>query len=181
MSDLSSFNKRALLSGQLCLCGVAILWGSYSPVVRYIYSCSATRIAYTTATRGAFLIQATSLLTPVMATLAGEKPSRGVWLGCCCTLTGTVLITLDHSASAVSSHGSPAAASSLGGDTLILAAAFFYSVVTIRLGGYARRFAPVRSWGSCGFSSVSGASGGAFCTESGYLLNSATLVCRACF
>jgi len=28
------------LSGQLCLCGVAILWGSYSPVVRYIYSCS---------------------------------------------------------------------------------------------------------------------------------------------
>ncbi len=40
MSDLSSFNKRALLSGQLCLCGVAILWGSYSPVVRYIYSCS---------------------------------------------------------------------------------------------------------------------------------------------
>ena len=40
MSDLSSFKKRALLSGQLCLCGVAILWGSYSPVVRYIYSCS---------------------------------------------------------------------------------------------------------------------------------------------
>lgn len=245
MSDLSSFNNRALLSGQLCLCGVAILWGSYSPVVRYIYSCSgpptpaaltavrtviqafvllvsdlvlrrqqhgspskaktqrrsssptfsrgqeplpssgnnilntisiglqstssklwiagaelgfwnfcgstfqALGLQYTTATRGAFLIQvkavaettllhnplalkhsqhyaiayashclhcaqATSLLTPVMATLAGEKPSRGVWLGCCCTLTGTVLITLDHSASAVSNHGSPAAASSLG-------------------------------------------------------------------
>ena len=101
-----------------------------------------------------------------MATLAGEKPSRRVWLGCCCTLTGTVLITLDHSASAVSNHGSPAAASSLGsisawnfhcmmltttvcmpllvnhqyltpclhgigGDTLILAAAFFYSVVLL--------------------------------------------------
>ncbi|DBA99068.1 TPA: hypothetical protein ACH3X1_014204 [Trebouxia sp. C0004] len=40
MSDLSSFNNIPLLSGQLCLCGVAILWGSYSPVVRYIYSCS---------------------------------------------------------------------------------------------------------------------------------------------
>ncbi|KAL0024507.1 hypothetical protein WJX77_010938 [Trebouxia sp. C0004] len=245
MSDLSSFNNIPLLSGQLCLCGVAILWGSYSPVVRYIYSCSgpptpaaltavrtviqafvllvsdvivrrqqygspakaktrrpigglasssptfsrrqealpsssnnilntissalhstssklwiagaelgfwnfcgstfqALGLQYTTATRGAFLIQATSLLTPVMATLAGEKTSRGVWLGCCCTLTGTVLITLDHSASAVSDHGSPAAASSLGGDSFILAAAFFYSVVTIRLGGYARRFAPVR-------------------------------------
>ena len=224
-------SREALTSGQLCLCGVAILWGSYSPVVRYIYSCSgpptpaaltavrtviqaavllasdlvlrqkqlgslqkskarrpstppilstrlealpsgvnkalnslsyalqssssrlwiagvelgfwnfcgstfqAVGLQYTTATRGAFLIQvsncmtgihmmhlcrsfqqgllqATSLLTPVMATLAGEQPGRGVWLGSCCTLIGTVLITLDHSA--VSSHGTPAAASSLG-------------------------------------------------------------------
>ena len=39
MADLSSISKESLLTGQLCLCGVAILWGSYSPVVRYIYSC----------------------------------------------------------------------------------------------------------------------------------------------
>ena len=39
MADLSSISKDSLLTGQLCLCGVAILWGSYSPVVRYIYSC----------------------------------------------------------------------------------------------------------------------------------------------
>ncbi|KAL3156670.1 hypothetical protein ABBQ38_000951 [Trebouxia sp. C0009 RCD-2024] len=209
MADLTSVSKQSLVTGQLCLCGVAILWGSYSPVVRYIYSCpgpptpaaltavrtviqavallisdvvlrqqqggylhkakalrgaasprlsrtyesypapvgtalswltnalqstssklwiagaelgfwnfcgstfQALGLQYTSATRGAFLIQATSLLTPVMAALAGEKPSRGVWLGCCCTLAGTVLITLDHSASTVSNQGS-AAASSLG-------------------------------------------------------------------
>ena len=40
MADLSSVSKKTLVTGQLCLCGVAILWGSYSPVVRYIYSCS---------------------------------------------------------------------------------------------------------------------------------------------
>ena len=39
MADLSSVSKQSLITGQLCLCGVAILWGSYSPVVRYIYSC----------------------------------------------------------------------------------------------------------------------------------------------
>ena len=244
MADLSSVSKQSLVTGQLCLCGVAILWGSYSPVVRYIYSCpgpptpaaltavrtviqavallisdvivrqqqltspqkvrarrnvmsprvsrnydsypeivgsalsrlsnalhstssklwvagvelgfwnfcgstfQALGLQYTSATRGAFLIQvgrsqqwrksciwyacfeqlflalacmysmfpdtsmqATSLLTPVMAAMAGEETSRGVWLGCCCTLAGTVLITLDHSAA--SEHGL-AAASSLG-------------------------------------------------------------------
>lgn len=39
MADLTSISKQSLVSGQLCLCGVAILWGSYSPVVRYIYAC----------------------------------------------------------------------------------------------------------------------------------------------
>ena len=83
-------------------------------------------------------LQATSLLTPIMATLAGEKPSKGVWLGCCCTLAGTVLITLDHSALAAD-HGGPAAASSLGNlllacvskpNTLILAYALLYQLLT---------------------------------------------------
>ena len=231
MSEGPPVSNQTLLTGQLCLCGVAILWGSYSPVVRYIYSgsgpptpaaltavrtviqaavllvsdliirqhqhdspqkaklrrlsstfnlssrqsegmppavqstlnllshalrstsgrlwvagaelgfwnfCGSTfqalGLQYTAATRGAFLIQvsqsfvsialtqqilhiicwwvlgmqATSLLTPVMATLAGEKPSRGVWLGCVCTLAGTVLITLDHSATSGSALGTPA-------------------------------------------------------------------------
>ena len=39
MADISTVSKETLLNGQLCLCGVAILWGSYSPVIRYIYSC----------------------------------------------------------------------------------------------------------------------------------------------
>lgn len=41
-----------------------------------------------------------------MATVAGERPSKAVWLGCCFTLCGTVLITLDHTAPTTSDHGS---------------------------------------------------------------------------
>ena len=61
MADLSSGGKQSLVAGQLCLCGVAILWGSYSPVVRYIYSCpGAPTPAALTAVRT--VIQAVALL-----------------------------------------------------------------------------------------------------------------------
>ena len=49
----------------------------------------------TTATRAAFLIQMTSLFTPVMATVAGEPPSQNVWLACCVALAGCLLIAAD--------------------------------------------------------------------------------------
>lgn len=61
MADLSGVSKQSLVTGQLCLCGVAILWGSYSPVVRYIYSCpGAPTPAALTAVRT--VIQALALL-----------------------------------------------------------------------------------------------------------------------
>lgn len=61
MADLSGVSKQSLVTGQLCLCGVAILWGSYSPVVRYIYSCpGAPTPAALTAVRT--VIQAVALL-----------------------------------------------------------------------------------------------------------------------
>ncbi len=61
MSEYTSVSKQALLSGQLCLCGVAFLWGSYSPVVRYMYSCSgpptpATLTAVRTVIQAAVLV-----------------------------------------------------------------------------------------------------------------------------
>lgn len=39
-ADMSEIGRDepSLLTAQLCLCGVAILWGTYSPVVRYIYA-----------------------------------------------------------------------------------------------------------------------------------------------
>lgn len=39
MSSEIGKDEPNILPAQLCLCGVAILWGTYSPVVRYIYAC----------------------------------------------------------------------------------------------------------------------------------------------
>lgn len=52
----------------------------------------------TTATRAGFLIQATALITPLLASLAGDKPSRNVWAGCIIALAGCLLIASDESA-----------------------------------------------------------------------------------
>lgn len=40
-------------------------------------------------------LQATAILTPLLAALSGEWPSRNVWLGCVLALGSTLLITLD--------------------------------------------------------------------------------------
>ncbi|KAL4428009.1 hypothetical protein ABPG75_002098 [Micractinium tetrahymenae] len=88
----------------------------------------------TTATRAGFLIQATALLTPLLASLAGHRPSRNVWAGCVVALAGCLAIAADASATDPDDVG----AFSLGGDVAILAAAFFFSLATVRLGTYAR-------------------------------------------
>ena len=40
-------------------------------------------------------LQVTSILTPVLATAAGESPTKNMWIGCAIALVSTVLITLD--------------------------------------------------------------------------------------
>lgn len=44
----------------------------------------------------------TSLVTPTLSSLAGERPGRLVWLGCAVAMAGTVLLTLDHAPQATS-------------------------------------------------------------------------------
>eukprot|EP00884_Botryococcus_braunii_P002767 jgi/Botrbrau1/12491/Bobra.0169s0038.1 len=102
-------------------------------------SSQALGLEHTTATRGAFLIQATALLTPVLATLAGESLGSRLWRGCLIALVGSVLISLDHPAS---SSGS--GASFIVGDGFVLASAAFYSMATVRLGVHARRLPSVQ-------------------------------------
>lgn len=64
------------------------------------------QLAHSTATRGAFLIQATTMLTPLISLAAGERLSRGIWSACGLALVGTALITADSAGA-----GSTAAAS----------------------------------------------------------------------
>lgn len=41
------------------------------------------------------MLQVTAILTPLLATAAGEQPTKNMWIGCCIALVSTVLITLD--------------------------------------------------------------------------------------
>ena len=49
------------------------------------------------------IVQVTSLVTPTLSSLAGDRPGRLVWLGCGVAMAGTVLLTVDHAPSAASS------------------------------------------------------------------------------
>lgn len=93
----------------------------------------------TSATKAGFLIASTSLLTPTLATLLGDRPSRGAWAGSAIALAGTLLIAADRAAPDAGGAGAGGI-----GDAAILAAALFYSLATVRLSSYARRVPPVR-------------------------------------
>ncbi len=68
----------------------------------------------TSATRASFLIQATALLTPLLATLAGERLGAQVWAGCALALGGTLLIASDTAGGGAASGASAAAGFHLG-------------------------------------------------------------------
>ncbi|EFN56827.1 hypothetical protein CHLNCDRAFT_144380 [Chlorella variabilis] len=109
-----------------------------------------TGLELTTATRAAFLIQASILFTPVLAALAGRAPSGRVWAGSLLALVGTLLITLDRwmeahlealpaaAGAATAATAAPAATSPVG-DALMLFAALCYSASTVRIPVWAVR------------------------------------------
>lgn len=98
-------------------------------------------VARTTATEAAFVVAATSLLTPALAAAAGQPVGRAVWAGCGLALAGTALLALDRTGGAAAAGAAPDA---LAGDAFVLAAAAFYSLQTFRLSVHAPRFAPAR-------------------------------------
>ncbi|BDA41739.1 hypothetical protein COCOBI_02-5320 [Coccomyxa sp. Obi] len=120
---------RAWLSGNtnsLAVAGFELgLWNFLAT------SAQALGLEITSATRASFLIQLTALLTPTLAMAAGEKPAKSVWLGCVFAMAGTILLNLDNAPRAAPSAN--AAHIAIGGDACILAAAFFYSLATVRL------------------------------------------------
>lgn len=96
-------------------------------------------VVRTTATEAAFVVSATSLLTPALAAAAGQPVGRAVWGGCGLALAGTALLALDRTSAAAT-----AAPDALTGDAFVLAAACFYSLQTYRLSIHAPRFASTR-------------------------------------
>jgi drug/metabolite transporter (DMT)-like permease len=93
----------------------------------------------TAASRGAFLIRLSAIMTPLIASLAGEAISLRIWAGCIAALAGGVLMTLSHSGSDAAGAFSGLAA----GDGLLIGAALLWSIQTVRLGRHAAKFEPL--------------------------------------
>ncbi|KAK9806623.1 hypothetical protein WJX73_001020 [Symbiochloris irregularis] len=132
----SQASQGGFLTGALLAAGFELgLWNFAATASQ------ALALEATTATRGAFLLQATTVITPVLSTVAGLRPHRQVWFGCCIALAGTLLINLDRAAPSASTALNP---NYLLGDAGMLSAAFFYSLATVRLGSLASNLAPLR-------------------------------------
>lgn len=93
-------------------------------------TCHIYGMALTTANHGAFLLQLTTLIVPVIQGLRGEKIPNQIKLAIVLALAGIIAFTQDPSG--VSSDVSVDAAQIQLGDSLVLGAAFFYSLYDIQ-------------------------------------------------
>lgn len=124
-------------------------------------------LSNTSATRGAFLIQASIIFTPLLATIFGPPPSRAAWIACCTALVAAILVTQDTmgistqtiTSSIITTASTAITAATttipsqpllhvdppttLIGDVQTLIAALFYSLATVRIPRYASKMSPL--------------------------------------
>ena len=85
------------------------------------------------ATTAGFLVQSTTVITPLLAFIAGDKISKRIWTACAVAACGTVLVTADGLSEASSSLAGALAGGTVSGKLTVLSAALFYSLSTFRL------------------------------------------------
>lgn len=94
------------------------------------FTLGCTQVAAVTA---AFLLQATNIITPCLAFLAGDQVSHRVWLGTVVVTSGTVLIFFDRLGEVDKQEAPDAGWLQTLGMAAVLAAAFFNSLRTVRV------------------------------------------------
>lgn len=85
------------------------------------------------ATTAGFLVQSTTVITPLLAFIAGDRISNRTWTACAVSACGTVLVTADGLSEASSSLAGALAGGTVTGKLTVLSAALFYSLSTFRL------------------------------------------------
>lgn len=80
-------------------------------------------------------MQATIVFTPLLARLQGDKISNVMWASCIASVIGTSLIVLDGTPDQAA-VGSLLHLYEFRGDLMVLAAALFYSITTVRISYY---------------------------------------------
>ncbi|EIE27659.1 hypothetical protein COCSUDRAFT_39263 [Coccomyxa subellipsoidea C-169] len=92
---------------------------------------------FTTIAKGAFLIRASIIFTPLLCTVAGEAVPAGLWAGSLLGFAGSVMISLDPSHTSSGAPGASAAAGPFGfqpevwGDLVLLMSACLWSIVMV--------------------------------------------------
>ncbi|GMI04477.1 hypothetical protein TrRE_jg11796 [Triparma retinervis] len=95
----------------------------------------------TSAIVAAFIVQLTTIFTPLLEGLRGGSVSPRTWFSCTAAFLGVVLMTLSQSTTPTSTLSiSP---SSLTGDLLILASSILYSLHVLRLGDISKSCSPL--------------------------------------
>eukprot|EP00892_Ulva_mutabilis_P008990 jgi/Ulvmu1/6463/UM003_0094.1 len=105
--------------------------GSYAAVGTLIHAWGLSQVPATTA---GFLLQVTTVLTPLIAVFAGDRVSPRVWAAIAIAGTGTVLIGVDGIADSATAADTISSGGPLLGKLAILGAACCYSLGTFRLG-----------------------------------------------
>lgn len=105
--------------------------GSYAACGTLIHAWGLSQVPATTA---GFLLQITTVLTPVIAVVAGDRVSKKVWTAIAIAGTGTVMIGIDGLADAGGAADALGSGGSQLGKLAILGAACCYSLGTFRLG-----------------------------------------------
>ena len=103
-------------------------------------------LSYTTADHGAFLIQLTTLIVPVVQGIMGVPIPKRIWSAVALALTGVLLFTSDSltGGSSSGSAGDLVNQSSLIGDALCILAAVFYATYDLRLFEWGKRVEPLK-------------------------------------
>ena len=94
-------------------------------------------LSLTSADHGAFLIQLTTLIVPVVQGVQGVPIPRRIWIAVVVALGGLLVFTTDPS-------GAADGASSLTGDLCCVAAAVCYALYDLRLFVWGKRVTPLR-------------------------------------
>eukprot|EP00210_Caulerpa_lentillifera_P001634 g1572.t1 len=96
-------------------------------------------ISMTSATSAAFLIHSITVFTPLISYFAGDKLKLSGWIGCGASLAGSLIVTLDFSDISKMNQAATTVvvennSNATMGNFLILCAAIFYAISTVRLG-----------------------------------------------
>ena len=99
-------------------------------------------LSLTTADHGAFLIQLTTLIVPVVQGVMGVPIPARIWQSIALALAGIALFTSDHTGGSSAVDAAVGLSSSMWGDALCVVAAGFYATYDLRLFVWGQRIAP---------------------------------------